>query len=83
MKNKIETEKIETDKKEEEKKEKKDRNLIQNFVGKDVNIMLRNKKPLKGRLESTSQYELLVTVSYNPVLIMKHAVDYIELVEGK
>lgn len=55
--------------------------IVRGFVGKNVNVVLRGKKSLKGRLESVSQYELFVTVAHEPVLIMKHAIDYIELVE--
>jgi sRNA-binding regulator protein Hfq len=55
--------------------------IVRGFVGKNVMITLRSKKILKGRLESVSQYELLITVTQMPTLVMKHAVDYIELTD--
>ena len=60
-------------------REKEIKDLIRGFVGRDIVVTLRNKKSLKGKLESVTNYELLLTVSHEPVLIMKHAIDYIEL----
>ena len=57
------------------------RDLLRGFIGRDMAIILRSKKVLKGRLESVTNYEVLITISHEPVLIMKHAIDYIELVE--
>ena len=57
--------------------------IIKNFIGKDVIITLRNGDNLKGKLETVSQYELLITVAYIPMLVMKHAVDYITLTGEK
>lgn len=54
--------------------------IVRGFIGRNVNIVIRGKKTLSGKLESVSNYELLITVKNEPVLIMKHAVDYIELV---
>ena len=62
-------------------KEKEIKDLVKGFVGRDIDIMLRGKKSLKGRLESAAQYELLLTIAQKPVIVMKHAVDYIELVK--
>ena len=62
-------------------KEKEIKDIVRGFVGKNIIVSLRNKKILKGRLESVSQYELLLTVLHEPVLIMKHAIDYIELTD--
>jgi len=62
-------------------KEKEIKDMAKGFVGRDMAVMLRGKKTLKGRLESVSQYELLLTIDHRPVLVMKHAVDYIELTE--
>lgn len=62
-------------------KEKEIKDMVRGFVGRDMIVILRGKKTLKGRLESVSQYEFLITIDHKPVLVMKHAVDYIELVE--
>ena len=73
-----------------EKKEKKttktsrdQASVIKNFIGKEVAITLRNGNNLKGKLETVSQYELIVTMSYVPIIVMKHAVDYIALAGEK
>ena len=68
----------------EPKKEKKTNNrehpsIIKNFIGKDIAITLRNGNNIKGRLETVAQYELVITTAYNPIIVMKHAIDYIEL----
>jgi len=68
-----------TDTKIETKKEKEVKDIIKGFVGKNVVVMLRGKNKLKGKLELVSQYELILTVSHKPVLVMKHAIDYIEV----
>lgn len=69
--------------KEKDFKETKEiKEIIRGFVGKNVSVALRGKKTLKGRLESVSQYELLVTVAHEPIVIMKHAIDYVELTES-
>ncbi len=60
-------------------KEAKIKDMVKGFIGKNVAIYLRGKKTLKGKLESVSQYELVVTMGQQPVLVMKHAIDYIEL----
>jgi len=60
-------------------KEVKIKDMVKGFIGKNIAIYLRGKKTLKGRLESVSQYELVITMSHEPVLVMKHAIDYIEL----
>lgn len=67
-------------------KEKKNNNkeypsIIKNFIGKEIVITLRNSDKLKGKLETVAQYELVITVAYNPIIVMKHAIDYIELGE--
>lgn len=62
-------------------KEKEIKDIVRGFVGRDMSVTLRGKKSLKGRLESVSQYEILLTVDHKPMLIMKHAIDYIELIE--
>jgi hypothetical protein len=54
--------------------------IVKGFIGRNVNVVIRGKKTLSGKLESVSNYELLLTVKHEPVLIMKHAIDYIELV---
>lgn len=54
--------------------------IVKGFIGRNVNVVVRGKKTLSGKLESVSNYELLITVKHEPVLIMKHAIDYIELV---
>ncbi len=74
--------------KKEPKKEKKNNikerpSIIKNFIGKDVAITLRNGTNLKGKLETVAQYELVVTSAYNPIIVMKHAIDYIELAGEK
>jgi len=57
------------------------KDLVKGFIGRDISVALRGKKSLKGRLESATQYELLLTISHEPVIIMKHAIDYIEIVK--
>ena len=64
-----------------EDKEQRRESVIKNFLGKNVAIILRCGTNLKGRLESVAQYELIITISHKPVIIMKHAVDYIEFVD--
>jgi hypothetical protein len=54
--------------------------IVKGFIGRNVTIAIRGKKTLSGKLESVSNYELLITVKQTPILIMKHAIDYIELV---
>lgn len=54
--------------------------IVKGFIGREVTVVTRSKKTLSGKLESVSNYELLLTVDHDPVIIMKHAVDYIELV---
>ncbi len=53
--------------------------MLNGFLGKEVNISIRSGTKLKGRLESVSTYELVITVSYKPVVVLKHAIDYVEL----
>ena len=57
--------------------------IIKNFIGKDVTIALRNGNNLKGKLETVAQYELVITMSYTPIIVMKHAIDYIMLAGEK
>lgn len=54
--------------------------VVDVFIGKDISITLRSGGKLEGKLESVVQYEMVVTVSHQPVIVMKHAIDYIELV---
>lgn len=79
--NKIERTENKIERIEKESVEKETKHLIKGFLGRDIIAVLRGKVKIKGRLESMSQYELIITVSERPVLIMKHAVDYIELTE--
>jgi sRNA-binding regulator protein Hfq len=70
--------------KKEQKKEKKitykeHPSVIKNFIGKEIAITLRNSNKIKGKLETVAQYELVITTEYNPIIVMKHAIDYIEL----
>jgi sRNA-binding regulator protein Hfq len=74
--------------KKEQKKEKKSNikehpSIIKNFIGKDIEIILRNGTNLKGKLETVAQYELVITSSYTPIVVMKHAIDYLTLVGEK
>ena len=55
--------------------------IVKGFIGRNVTVVIRGKKTLSGKLESVSNYELLLTVKHEPKLIMKHAIDYIELTE--
>jgi len=55
--------------------------IVKGFVGRNITVVIRGKKTLSGKLESVSNYEILLTVKERPVLIMKHAIDYIELDE--
>lgn len=54
--------------------------MVDGFIGKDIYIILRNGNKLEGKLESVVQYEIIVTILHQPVIIMKHAIDYIGLV---
>ncbi len=58
---------------------RKQQEILKGFLGKEVVIFLRSGTKLKGKLESVSTYELVITVSYKPVVVLKHAVDYVEL----
>jgi sRNA-binding regulator protein Hfq len=64
----------------DEKSTQNVKEIVKGFVGRNVTIAIRGKKTLSGKLESVSNYELLLTVKQAPVLVMKHAIDYIELV---
>jgi sRNA-binding regulator protein Hfq len=55
--------------------------ILKGFLGKEVILSIRSGDKLKGRLESVSTYELVITVSYKPVVVLKHAIDYVELAE--
>jgi sRNA-binding regulator protein Hfq len=55
--------------------------MLNGFLGKEVIISIRGGTKLKGRLESVSTYELVITVSYKPVVVLKHAIDFVELAE--
>ncbi|KCZ72096.1 hypothetical protein ANME2D_01498 [Candidatus Methanoperedens nitroreducens] len=57
------------------------KDMLSAFLGKEVNLSLRNGTKLTGRLESVSTYELVITVSHKPVVVLKHAIDYVELSE--
>lgn len=75
-------------KKEQPNKEKKNDNrerpsTIKNFIGKEISITLRNGNDIKGRLETVAQYELTITTAHNPIIVMKHAIDYITLAGEK
>lgn len=60
---------------------RKQQEILKGFLGKEVVIFLRSGTKLKGKLESVSTYELVITVSYKPVVVLKHAVDYVELAD--
>ena len=85
MKTDIENkEQIKDSKKEQAKEQIKDSkrehtSIINNFIRKEITITLRSGNKIKGKLETVSQYELVITVAYSPVIVMKHAIDYIEL----
>lgn len=54
--------------------------MVDGFIGKDIYIILRSGNKLEGKLESVVQYEIIVTILHQPVIIMKHAIDYIGLI---
>ena len=64
-----------------ELKGKGTKEVLSVFLGKEVNLSLRSGTKLKGRLESVSTYELVITISHKPVVVLKHAIDYVELAE--
>ena len=68
-----------TTKTEENPEFKGTREMLSAFLGKEVYIFIRSGTKLTGRLESISTYELVITVSHKPVVVLKHAIDYIEL----
>jgi sRNA-binding regulator protein Hfq len=76
-----------TQKKEPMKEKKNDGrerpSVIKNFIGKEITITLRNSNGIKGRLETIVQYELVITTPRGPIIVMKHAIDYIELAGEK
>jgi ribosome maturation factor RimP len=55
--------------------------IVKGFIGRNVTVVVRGKKTFSGKLETVSNYEIFLTVKQKPVLIMKHAIDYIELDE--
>lgn len=59
----------------------RNRDLVESFIGRDVMVVLKGENKLKGRLEAVSIYELMLTISQKPVLVMKHAIDYVEMVD--
>lgn len=63
------------------KTSERSKDLIESFVGKDVMVVFKSKNKLKGRVDAVSTYELMLTVSQRSVLVMKHAIDYIETVD--
>ncbi len=65
---------------EKPEKSEKVKDLIKGFLGRNVSVTLRGRKSLRGILETVSNYEILITVDHSPVIIMKHAIDYIELI---
>ena len=70
-----------TDNPEQKIESRKQQEILKGFLGKEVVIFLRSGTKLKGKLESVSTYELVITVSYKPVVVLKHAVDYVELAD--
>ncbi len=66
---------------EQTSKLKSAKEMLDGFLGKEVNISIRGGTKLKGRLESVSTYELVITVSHKPVVVLKHAIDFVELAE--
>ncbi len=66
---------------EQTSKLKSAKEMLDGFLGKEVNISIRSGTKLKGRLESVSTYELVITVSHKPVVVLKHAIDSVELAE--
>lgn len=69
--------------KEQRTDNKEHQSVIKNFIGKDIAITLRNGNKIEGKLETITQYELVVSVSYIPTVVMKHAIDYITLIGEK
>lgn len=63
----------------EKPKEKTKEEALKIFVGKNVTINLRGGTKLQGKLELTTHYELILTIDNKPTLVMKHAIDYIQL----
>lgn len=53
--------------------------IVRGFIGRNVTVVVRGKKTLSGKLELVTNYEILLTVKHESVIIMKHAIDYIEL----
>jgi sRNA-binding regulator protein Hfq len=53
-------------------------NYVKGFIGKTITITLRGGKLLTGKLEDVTQYELVLTIDQIPVIVMKHAIDYLE-----
>lgn len=80
-KEKLDKEKLDKEKSKEKTKENIKEEAVKIFIGKDVTVTLRGGTKLKGRLEITTRYELILTIDSKPVLVMKHAVDYIELLD--
>jgi len=70
---------MDKEKLEKEKPKEKKGDAVKVFVGKDVVVTLRGGTKLKGKLEMATNYELILTIDKKPVLVMKHAVDYIDI----
>ena len=70
-------------KKEKDTTYKEHPSIMKNFIGKEITITLRSDNKIKGKLETVAQYEIVITVAYNPMIVMKHAIDYIELAGEK
>lgn len=70
------------DKKWQTRPQAQPQDTLKGFVGKDVVLTLRGGSKLQGRLESVAQFDIVITASYKPIIVLKHAVDYVELAES-
>ncbi len=62
-----------------EQKERKPQEMLKGFLGKEVILSLKSGTKLKGKLEAITTYDLIISVSYKPVVVLKHGIEYVEL----
>lgn len=53
--------------------------MLMGFEGRNVIIWMRNGTTIKGVLEKSAKYDIIVSVLHRPVIILKHAIDKVEL----
>lgn len=62
----------------ENKKNEGQRDLLQGLVNTEIAVFLRNGQSLRGILRKVSRYEILVESFEGPLIIPKHAIDFVK-----